>query len=78
MLAAAYSVVMCGAWPVNLTDLTVASSRYDPLLGSDTLLSDMPHVSELLVPGFGRPRCHGPEDGGIRTRWMRRNSPTPN
>ena len=38
----------------NLSDLTVASSRYDKLLCSETLVSDMRHVSELLVPGFGR------------------------
>ena len=50
----------------NLSDLTVASSRYDILLCSETLVSDMRHVSELLVPGFGRPvllykmpRVHG-------------------
>ena len=34
----------------NLSDLTVASSRYDILLCSETLVSDMRHVSELLVP----------------------------
>ena len=39
----------------NLGDLTVASSRYDILLCSDTFVSDTRHVSELLVPGFGRP-----------------------
>ena len=39
----------------NLSDLKVASSRYDILLGSDTLVSDMRQVSELLIPGFGRP-----------------------
>ena len=33
----------------------MASSHYDILLCSETLVSDMPHVSELLVPGFGRP-----------------------
>ena len=38
----------------NLSDLTVASSRYDVLLCSETLVSDMHHVLELLVPGFGR------------------------
>ena len=38
----------------NLGDLTVASSRYDILLCSETLLSDMRHVSEMLVLGFGR------------------------
>ena len=45
----------------NLSDLTVASSRYDILLCSETLVSDMRHVSELLVPGFGRRvlLCHG-------------------
>ena len=42
------------AWPGNLNALTVASSRYDILLCSETLVSDMRHVSELLVPG-GRP-----------------------
>ena len=39
----------------DLIDLTVASSQYDILLCSDTLVSDMRHVSEVLVPSFGRP-----------------------
>ena len=39
----------------NLSDLTVASSQYDILLCSETLVSDMRHVSEVLVPGFCRP-----------------------
>ena len=39
----------------NLSDLTVASSQYDILLCSETLVSDMRHVSEILVPGFGLP-----------------------
>ena len=45
----------------NLTDLTVASSQFDILLCSETLVSHMHHVSELLVPGFGRPvlLCRG-------------------
>ena len=38
-----------------LSDLTVSSSLYDVLLCSETLVSDMRHVSEFLVPGFGRP-----------------------
>ena len=40
----------------NLSDLTVASSQYDILFCSETetLVLDMRHVSELLVPGFGR------------------------
>ena len=38
----------------NLSDLTVASSQYDILLCSETLVSDMHHMAELLVPGFGR------------------------
>ena len=37
----------------NLGDLTVATSQHDILLCSETLVSDMRHVSELLVPGFG-------------------------
>ena len=45
-------------WPDRLT---VASSWYDIMLGSENLVSDMHHVSELLVPGFGRPvlSCQG-------------------
>ena len=45
----------------NLSDLTVASSQYDILLCSETLVSDMRHVSEGLVPGFSRPvlLCRG-------------------
>ena len=50
----------------DISELTVASSRYDILLCSETLVSDMRQVSELLVPGFGRPvlcgaGCLGPE-----------------
>ena len=37
----------------NLSDLTVALSLYDILFCSETLVSDMHHVLELLVPGFG-------------------------
>ena len=45
----------------NLSDLTVASSQYDILLCSETLVSDMRHVLEVLVPGFCRPvlLCRG-------------------
>ena len=45
----------------NFSDLTVASSQYDILLCTETLVSDMRHVSEVLVPGFGRPvlLCRG-------------------
>ena len=58
----------------NLSDLTVMSSQYDILLCSEILVSDMRHVSELLVPGFGRPvlcageGCLGPE--GWRHTYM--------
>ena len=46
---------------VNLSDLTIASSQYDILLCSETLVSDMHHVSEVLVPGFSSPvlLCRG-------------------
>ena len=37
----------------NLIDLTVISYQYDILFCSETLISDMRHMSELLVPGFG-------------------------
>ena len=45
----------------NLSDLAMALSQYDILLCSETLVSDLRHVSELLVPGFGRPvmLCRG-------------------
>ena len=45
----------------NLFDLTVSSSQYDILFCSETLVSDMRHMLELLVPGFGRPvlLCRG-------------------
>ena len=39
----------------DLSDLTMALSRYDILLCSETLVSDMHHASEVLVPSFGRP-----------------------
>ena len=54
----------------NQSDLTVASSQYDILLCSETLVSDMCHVPEVLVPGFCRPvvlcraRCLG------HVRWL--------
>ena len=38
----------------NLSNLTVASYQYDIRFCSETLVSDMRHVSELLVPSFGR------------------------
>ena len=45
----------------NLSNLTVASSHYNILLCSETLVSDMRHVPEVLVPGFGHPvlLCRG-------------------
>ena len=45
----------------NHSDLTVALSQYDVVLCSETLVSDVRHVSELLVPGFGQPvlLCRG-------------------
>ena len=67
----------------NLSDLTVASSQYDIQLCSETMVSDMRHVSELLVPGFGHHvlLCRGKlprarRDGCIRSRWLRSISPT--
>ena len=44
----------------NLSDLTVASSQYDIVFCSETLVLDMCPVSELLVPGFSHPvLCRG-------------------
>ena len=39
----------------NLNDLSVASKQFDILLCSETLVSDMRRISEILVPGFRRP-----------------------
>ena len=55
LISAEYSAEMCGDWPGTLVNLTMASSQYDILLCSETLVSDMRHVSEILVPGLGRP-----------------------
>ena len=41
----------------NLSDLAVASSQYDILLCSETLVSYLRHVSELLVPCMVRSPC---------------------
>ena len=41
----------------NLSDLTVASCRYLILLCSETLISDMRHVGELLVPDLVALSC---------------------
>ena len=58
----------------NLSDLAVASSQYDILLCSETLVSDLRHVSELLDTGFGLvvpgQAASCPWDGGIYTRWI--------
>ena len=43
----------------HLSDLTVASYQYDKLLCSETLVSDMGHVSEVLVPGRRVLLCRG-------------------
>ena len=45
----------------NLSELTMTSSQYDILLCAETLVSDINHVSEVLVPGFGCPvlLCRG-------------------
>ena len=42
------------AQSLNLGDLTVAALGYDILLCSETLVSDMRDVTEMLVPRFGR------------------------
>ena len=47
----------------------MASSQYDMLFCSETLVSEMRHVSELLVPEFGHPilmcRCKMPRERGM-------------
>ena len=41
----------------NKDDLAVASVHYDVLLCAETLVSNRRHLSELHIPGFGRPIC---------------------
>ena len=47
----------------------MVSSQYDILLCSETLVSDICHVLELPIPGFGRPvslcRCKMPRVQGM-------------
>ena len=45
---------MSAEYSSTVLDLTVALSEYDILLCSETFVSDMRLVSELLVPGFCR------------------------
>ena len=54
---AACRILCSNVWGLagDLSDLTVASSQYDILFCSETLVADIRHVSKLLVPGFGRP-----------------------
>ena len=49
-------ILCCNVWGLagNSNDLIMASSQYDILLCSETLGSDMCHVSELPGPLFGR------------------------
>ena len=39
----------------NKKDLDVASDKYDIMFCSETLVSDLRHISELLIPGFKKP-----------------------
>ena len=39
----------------NIKDLTASSKSHDILFCSETLVSNMRHVSELLIPGFKKP-----------------------
>ena len=39
----------------NIKDLAIASKQFDILFCTETLVSDMRHISELLIPGFKKP-----------------------
>ena len=39
----------------NIKDLSIVSRQYDILFCTETLVSDMRHISELLIPGFKKP-----------------------
>ena len=53
----------------NLSNLTVTSSQYQLLLWSETLVTNMRRISQLLVPGFGCPVLLR-RDGMLRAREM--------
>ena len=54
----------------NLSDLTAASSQYDLMLCSETLVSNRRHISELLVSGFvGRVLLCRDEEPGL-VGWL--------
>ena len=51
------AIILCSnVWGLsgNLSDLAKALSQNDILLCSETFISDLHRMSELLVPGFGR------------------------
>ena len=39
----------------NLHELSILSTDYDIICCAETLVSDMRHVSEILIPGFSKP-----------------------
>ena len=45
----------------NLSDLTIAPSQYHTLLCSETLVSDMHHMSDLVALSCAREGCLSPE-----------------
>ena len=53
----------------NLRDLAVASTSFDLLLCSETIVSGRRHSSELRIPGFGSPilLCRGDQ---LRSRGL--------
>ena len=63
-----YSAVMCKVCKEPYSDLAAASSQYDLLLCSETFVSDMRYMSELLVPGFSPPflLCRGQLRGAVK------------
>ena len=54
----------------NINGLTVPSSLYDILLCSEILVTEIIHVSELLVLGFGRPPCLVVPGHNTVNKWL--------
>ena len=52
-----FRILCSSVWTLdgNLSHVNVASSAYDKLLFSETLVLDMHHMLEFLVPRFGCP-----------------------
>ena len=69
---AVYRILCRNVWVLarNLSDLTVVSSQYDILLCFETLVSDMHHMSQLLVQRFSALSCYAGARCIVPEGWL--------